>query len=135
MAFTYDLTTSIGQVRMLIPDRAHSVETPALFTDAELTALLSLEDSDVRRAAAQALEIILTDEVRLERTITSASGESLTWDRAAQVQALRQRAATLRQDAADAEADDEPLFATAELVTNPFTARERRFKQAQRGRL
>jgi hypothetical protein len=46
------LTTSIGQVRLLIRDTDSS---NALFSDEEITALLNLYDNDVKIAAANAL--------------------------------------------------------------------------------
>lgn len=53
MAFTYDVTTSRGQVRLLCFDRA---EASALFTDAEIDAFIDLADDDVFLAAALACQ-------------------------------------------------------------------------------
>lgn len=51
MAFTYDVTTSRGRVRLLCFDR---VEASAVYTDAEIDAFLSLAGSDVLLAASLA---------------------------------------------------------------------------------
>lgn len=53
MAATYDLTTNIGKVRMLISD---TDITAAHFTDEEITAFLTMASNSVKLAAAYALE-------------------------------------------------------------------------------
>jgi len=53
MSFTYDLTTDIGKVRLLIQDTA--IKT-AQFTDAEITAFLTMSGDVVKVAAIIALE-------------------------------------------------------------------------------
>ena len=45
MSFTYDLSTDVGKIRLLIPD---TVSASAVFSDEELTALLALESASVR---------------------------------------------------------------------------------------
>lgn len=55
MSFTYDLSTTLGVVRLLIPDTDAASYN---FEDAELQALISLELNDPRMAAAQALDIL-----------------------------------------------------------------------------
>jgi hypothetical protein len=70
MAFTYNLATNLGVVRLLIPDR---VEADAIFTDAEITAFLTAENDIVKLAAALALETIAADEAlvqKVQRTLT-----------------------------------------------------------------
>ena len=54
MPFTYDPTTTLGQTRLLIPDTV----SPGSFDDVEVTAFLTLEDGDLKRAAALACETI-----------------------------------------------------------------------------
>ena len=68
MAFTYDVTTNIGKVRMMIPDR---VEDSAIFEDGEIQAYLDMNDSNVRRAAAEALETIASDEAMTLKVIST----------------------------------------------------------------
>lgn len=62
MAFTYDPTTSRGRVRLLVRD---TVEADAIFTDAEVDALLSLSGSDVWLAAASAYRALAGDAARV----------------------------------------------------------------------
>lgn len=53
MSFTYDLTTNIGKVRLLIQDK--EIKT-AQFTDAEITEFLTMASSVVKAAAIIALQ-------------------------------------------------------------------------------
>lgn len=127
MSFTYDTTTDVGKVRMLVPDR---VEDNAIFQDDEIQAYLDLNDSNVRRAAAEALETIASDDVM---TLKVVSTLDLTTNGAASSDALLRRANNLRELADKAEdGDDGGAFDYAEMVTNAFTGRERVLKQAQR---
>lgn len=126
MTFSYDVTTSIGKVRMLIPDR---VEEHALFTDAEIQAYLEMNDSSVKRAAAEALETIASDNAMVLKVITIMD---LSTNGAATASALMARAARLRQSADDAEAGEEALFDWAEPAETVFQQRERIYKQALR---
>ncbi len=66
MAFTYDLTTSRGQTRLLIPD---TVEAAALFTDSEIDWFLSQETTP-KLAAALAWEILARDRSKLAAMVT-----------------------------------------------------------------
>jgi len=61
MAFTYDLNTLVGKVRLMIPD---TVSGTAVFSDEELTALLSLSNQNVFEATAKAYESIARDRTR-----------------------------------------------------------------------
>ena len=56
MTATYDITTSVGKVRLTIGDTDVSPSTDAVFTDEELTYFLSLYSDDVYMASADALE-------------------------------------------------------------------------------
>lgn len=130
MAFTYDLATDVGKVRLLVPDR--DAAYPA-FQDGDLTALLSLE-GDVRRAAALALETIAADTVMTLRVTTTLG---LTVDGAKASDAILKRAATLRTqadaiDAAAVAADVDGLFDIAEWVVDPFSRREHAYNDALR---
>lgn len=127
MTFTYDVTTDIGKMRMLIPDR---VDADAVFTDEEIAAYLSMNDSNIRRAAADALETIASDEAM---TLKVVSTLDLSTNGASTSDAILARAKLLRQQADDADAGEEGgSLDYAEMDLNAFTRRERVWKQAQR---
>jgi hypothetical protein len=127
MAFTYVLTTSIGQVRLLIPDR---VSTDAFFEDAEITAFLALESSNVRRAAAMALETMASNEAYVQKAIRvldlSTNGPAVAASLQARADKLRAQA-----DAAEA-AEDGGAFDIAEWVVDDFSLRQRIENEALR---
>lgn len=126
MAFTYDVSTDRGKVRMLVPD---SSATNYVFEDAEVDAFLSLEGA-VRRAAALALETIASNEALTLKVIRVLD---LQTDGAKTSDALLKRAGLLRgqADAADAASGD--LFDWGEMVLDDFSARERLGAQWLRG--
>ena len=127
MAFTFDVSTDVGRVRLLIPDRTAA---DPLFTDAEITALLELEGDDVRCATALALETIASDQALILKVIKSLD---LQTDGAKVSDALLKRAELLRTQAADAEAAEEGgAFDIAEWTPTAFAYRERLTKEAQR---
>ena len=127
MAFTFDVTTSLGQVRLLIPDR--DVSDP-FFQDDEINVFLSLESADVRRATALALETIASDTAMTLKVIRLLD---LTTDGAKTSAELRARAKDLRAqaDAADL-AVEGAAFDIAEMVPNSFAWRERIWNEALR---
>lgn len=96
-----DYTTPAGQVRLLIND---TVEADPVFADAEITAFLALEAGVVKRAAAQALDVIADDEVLTSKVIRT---QDLTTDGAKVADSLRKRATALREQAAE---EDEGYF-------------------------
>lgn len=118
MAFTYDPTTDVGKIRLMIPDR---VENVAVFQDDYITAFRAIE-GDNRRAAALALETIASDTAATLR-VTKVLG--LSFDGAKTSDALLKRAAMLREqaDADDAEAGG--LFDWAEWGVTDFAVRDR----------
>ena len=97
MTITYDTATNIGKTRMLIPDRDL---TDAVFQDVEIQAFLDLNDASVRRAAAEALETIASDQAMTLKVIRLLD---LSTDGRAVSQALLERAARLREAAGQAE--------------------------------
>lgn len=97
MAATYDLTTNIGQVRLLIADT--DTVTPD-FQDEELTALLTLEGGSLKRAAARALETLAASRARL--AVRKTRGE-VTDDLTQIAKELRATAAQLREEAASSD--------------------------------
>lgn len=83
--------TDLGYVRLLIADTADT-DDDQIFTDAELTALISREGSPLM-AAAMALDIIASTELRLSKKITT---QDLSTDGPAVAAELRKQAAALR---------------------------------------
>jgi hypothetical protein len=106
VAFTYDVTTDIGKVRLLTADTDRESYD---FEDAEIEFALD-EYDDIRRAAAMLLTALASNRARLAVRVGRGSvNEDLT-----QVaKELREQAAALISQAEDAE--DEPL----EAVINP----------------
>ena len=132
MTFTYDPTTDLGRVRLLIPD---TESTDAYFEDAEITAFLSLNDGDVRLAAAQALDTLASSNALILKVITQ---NGVSTNGAAVATALRAQAAELRRQAETGGLGDDAEDATwdwAETVgtSDPFAYRERLVSQALRG--
>ena len=126
MTFTYDTTTDIGKVRMLIPDRD---EGNAIFQDSEIQAYLDLNDSSVKRATAEALETIASDQALTLKVISTLD---LSTNGASVSDALMRRAEKLRAVAEDEDAGNGALFDYGEMVVNEFTKRERVQKQYKR---
>lgn len=95
MAFTYDLTSERGQVRLLITDTDH--DNP-IFQDNEIDFFLSNTavdgSNDVNLAGAKALETIAASEVLVQKKIKLLD---LTTDGPAVAKSLREAAAILRE--------------------------------------
>lgn len=121
MSFTYDVTTDLGKVRMLITDR-DSVNP--IFQDEEISAFLSLEDNNVRLAAAQALETIAANEVLVLKVVKTLDLET---DGSKSGKALLELAKSWREMEAASGS-----FAIAEMVVDQFSWRERIRKEALR---
>lgn len=128
MPATYELSTDVGRVRLLIPD---TQVDDAVFDDGEIETFLELEVG-VKRAAALALETIATNEALVLKVLKRLDVQT---DGAKLLEALLKRAAVLRAqaDKADEDADDWDGFEVIEMVTNAFTARENRWNDYQRG--
>lgn len=88
---TVDPTTSIGLVRLLATDLD---EEAPLFTDEQITAFLTLEGSNTRLAAAQALDTIASNEALVSKKIRT---QDLSTDGPAVAKELRDRATELRR--------------------------------------
>lgn len=127
MAFTFNVATDVGKVRLLVPDR---VSADAVFQDDEIEAFLDLEGGVVRRAAALALETIASDNAMTLKVIRLLE---LTTDGAKTSDALLKRAEKLRSqaDLAD-QAEEGAAFDIAEMVPNDFAWRERVWNEALR---
>jgi hypothetical protein len=101
---TIDPTTPTGLVRLLISD---TDTTSPIFADNEIGAFLALSGSNVRLAAAEALDTIASNEVMVSKVIKT---QDLQTDGAKVSTELRARAATLREQAANYN-DDGTTFA------------------------
>jgi hypothetical protein len=125
MSFTYDTTTQVGLVRLLIPDRG---QPNALFSDEEINAMINMElSSHPKRAAALALETIASDRAMVLQVITT---NGLSTNGEAVARALQKRADSLREQAMNEEAaQDGGAFDWAEMVTGNFSYRERSWSQ------
>ncbi|MEU8199286.1 hypothetical protein AB0C10_36425 [Microbispora amethystogenes] len=107
--------TDVGQVRLLIPDVD---EDNQLLDDEQIRGFLAMEGS-VKRAAAQALDVIASSEALISKKIRTQEG--LTTDGPAVAKELRARAADLRVQAA-AEGDDGGGFDVVDFA-DPHTRR------------
>lgn len=92
MTFTYDPTTTLGMVRLLIPD---TIEATKTFDDEELTAFLTMEANDPWGAAADALDVMANSEAITGKNISilgiSTNGVSVCQALAAKATAYRAR--------------------------------------------
>jgi t-SNARE complex subunit (syntaxin) len=103
-------STTIGQVRLLIPDveqldnlNNSSTAVEYLFSDSQIQALLSLYSDNVKRAAAQAKLILATSEALINKVIRTAD---YTTDGAKLGAELRAQAKALQDEAANDELTD-----------------------------
>lgn len=94
----------VGQVRLLTADVAAD-EAARILTDDQVQGFLDLNDANVRRAAADALDAIAISEALVSKVIRT---QDLATDGAKVAAALQARAAQLRAqaDAADVDAGD-----------------------------
>lgn len=93
MTFTYNPTTSLGKVRLLATDRDSKHE---IFSDEEIGVFMSLNDDDVKLAAAQALDQIASSQVLILKYIEvnglKTNGQAVANALHAQAESLRQQA-------------------------------------------
>jgi hypothetical protein len=115
---TIDLTTDVGKVRLIIGDRD---ESNLFFSDAEISAYLEMSGSSVKRAAADALDTMASDQAFVLKQVSLLD---ISTNGPAVARALREHADRLRTDADAADAGDGELFDFAELNTNAFQSRE-----------
>lgn len=94
-----DYSTDIGKVRTLIPDVVEDADG-YLFSDEQITVLLGLYNDNIKRAAAQAKDILATDTALLLKVLRT---DDLSVNGAATAAELRQQAKQLREQA---DADD-----------------------------
>ena len=124
MTFTYNPTTSLGLVRLLCTD---SVAANEIFSDADITAFLTLESDDVRCAAAMALETIASSEVLVQKRIRLLD---ISTDGPAESAALLERAKMLRAQSVLAAAGVTSGIDIAEMNLDDFSIRERIINEA-----
>jgi hypothetical protein len=95
MTFTYDLTTDRGKTRLYAMD---TVSANAIFSDDEIDAFLSLNGSDIYLAAADALDIIASNQSYVLKVITnnglSTNGPAVAADLRKGAQVLRDKSAS-----------------------------------------
>ena len=117
MAFTYDLATDRGKVRLLIQD---TDETYEFYTDAEIDAFLTLaadlDGDEVRNASATALESWASNQVLILKVIELLD---ITVDGAAVSREMRMRAQILRAEAITTSSD--AGFEIAEMALGHFS--------------
>ena len=116
--FPPDATTPLGQIRYSIDD----VAEPYLFSDAHLTAKLSMFRGNLNLAAADIFESIAVNEALLGKYVKT---DDLLVDGTKVADVLFKRAASLRaQDAADAAEDAfEVVYPPTALAHAEGTAR------------
>ena len=130
MAFTYDPTTSRGQVRLLIYDTDTVNADRQIFTDAEIDAFLSMNTSIVKLSAASALEAMGASQVFLLKVMKNMDFQT---DGAAVGRELRMLAKQYRKDWEDTgDGTFDGMFDSAEMIDTSFAYRERVYKEALR---
>ncbi len=122
MTWTYDPTTSRGQVRLLCTDTDAANQ---IFSDAEIDTFLTLEDSEVKGAAALALETIASQEALILKCLKVGD---VTTDGAKLAKTLMDRASRLRADV-----DGVATFDWAEQTLTSFAAEQILWNDALRG--
>jgi hypothetical protein len=128
VAFTLDVTTDRGRVRVLIGDTDTVNATAQVLDDATIDMLLGLAEQGVLRAAAFGCEAIAANEVLVQKRIRTLD---LSTDGPAEAAALRELAKSYREQAEVGDSGALP-FEIAEMVPNQFAARERVWDQALR---
>ena len=93
MPFTFDPSTDLGKVRLIIGD---TTEATAMFEDASIEAFLAMaEDGDVRLASAVALDTIASNQALLLKKVKVGD---ISTDGPAVAKALREHAQALRDE-------------------------------------
>lgn len=109
MSFTYNLSTSVGQLRLLIGD---TTQSGALFSDEELNAFLSMNSGDIFSSAALALRRIAVNKALIAKAVSAGNYSEDT----------RDIPKILLSTAKDLEAasKDIPADAQVEIIYNDF---------------
>lgn len=106
-----DYNSEIGQMRLLLAD---TDPEQFVLTDEQLEGYLAIEDHNLKRAAATALDAIASSEALLSKKIRTQDRQT---DGPAVADALRKHAAALRARADAEETQDEESFF---LLTEPL---------------
>ncbi len=114
MAIDYD--TPEGQVRLLIADTDEANE---VLDDFQINGFLSLNDGNVRRAAADALDAIADSETLVSKVIRT---QDLNTDGSKVADSLRKHADRLRQQA-DSDDDTEGGWDGFDVIDSPTCLR------------
>jgi hypothetical protein len=93
MSFTFDPTTDIGKVRVIIGDK---LQAGALFTDEEIQAMLDMEDGEIKLAAATLLDQVASSQALLQKKIKLGDIQT---DGPAVAASIREQAKALRASA------------------------------------
>jgi hypothetical protein len=108
--FPPNYATTIGQVRLLIPDveqLANPVDSEApaeyIFSDAQVQAFLSMSNNSIKRAAAEAKMVLAASETLISKVIRT---DDLQTDGAKLGAELRAQARELRAQAVEEETYD-----------------------------
>lgn len=111
-----DFTTPVGQVRLLINDVD---ETNLVFPEDQLTAFLTIEGGNVKRAAAQAIDSQATNEALALKVLKD---HQVSTDGAKLADAMRKHAAALRAqaDRADEDSEDGFFFDVVDIVGDGY---------------
>lgn len=144
MSFTYDPTTNLGRVRLLIAD---TDSNNVIFQDAEVQAALDIEASQnlyvSGMAQPTALGVVIPTQVYsiyraaalLLRSLAANKSRLSAVVQLLDVKLSPNTAAQALRDTADSYIEMEQnsgAFAIAEVIPDQFSARERLFKQQQR---
>ena len=93
LTFSYDPSTTIGRVRLNCQD---TNQATAIFSDEEITAFLTMNNNDIFRSAADALDIIASTQSYLLKRMSgdgcSIDGPAVAADLRAHARALREKA-------------------------------------------
>jgi len=119
MSFSYDVSTDVGMVRLLISDTQEKnadLNKIYLFEDAEIQAVIDRTDS-LDLAAAQLFDIIAGSEAKLATVVRRGD---ISDDRSKVAAELRAQAAAIRERES---ADVEPLSATINPSYERFSGR------------
>lgn len=126
MSWTYDPTTDLGKMRLLVSDT--DVNRP-IMDDEDLQAFILIA-GHYWPGAAMALDSIATNEVLTQKVLTIMGTST---DGAKVAKELRARAMQLRKDFKTFGPVTELGFATAEMPDGAFSREEMLLKQYKRG--
>lgn len=126
MTWTYDPSTDLGKMRLLIADTDSARQ---IMQDEDLQAFISIA-GHYWPGAAMALDAIATNEVLTQKVLTIMGTST---DGAKVAKELRARALQLREDYKSFTPANELGFATAEMPDGAFSREEMLLKQYMRG--